>query len=72
MGLHRHKAGQTFGVNYKGKAFLAGAHLRNAQAGDVHWFNELFERVAPDGALLPGAKKHQGLPISTSRAGAAP
>lgn len=61
VGLHREKFGQTFGINYKGQAFLAGAHLRSAQSGRVHWFNELFERVTPDGALLRGAKKHHGL-----------
>lgn len=60
VGLWRIEAGQQFGFLWHGRAFMAGLEvLGNIVAGEVDWFNHLFERCNPaTGKRLKSAKKH--------------
>jgi len=61
VGVYRVGAARPFGVLWKGVPHLFGLPVAPGSAGshtNVEWRNSLFERVARDGSLLPGAQRH--------------
>jgi hypothetical protein len=59
VGLYRVGPGRTLGVVTARGPYIYGLPLERWSAGTVaEWRNEAFERVAPDGHLLPDAQRH--------------
>lgn len=59
VGLYRVGHGRNFGVHSDGVASLFGSMHHGAMASpEIEFRNDLFERVDREGALLPGAKRH--------------
>lgn len=63
VGLYRTGAGRSFGVHWRGHAYLHGTKIIHAGSMDIEHRNVLFERVDSDGRLTQGAQRHSPIPI---------